>query len=105
MTDSYLGNLPLEERVQKMQELEAQEKDFEASQRMRREAAGIEGQRQEMERHVTERGKRYLENTGAVPTQTQVAAWRDEHADQREAEHQADNRRRYDEAAARDSIF
>lgn len=107
---SYLASLPLEERAKKMQELEAQERDFVASQEMRREAARIEGQRRDLERHLTERGRRYVENTGAQPTEATLAAWRDEWTDAREREHEADNRRRYeaagyDQAGQRDTIF
>lgn len=107
---SYLGNLPPEERVRVMQQNEAREKDFVASQEMRREAARIAGQRQELEEHLTERGRRYVENTGTQPTETTLAAWRDEWTDAHEREHEADNRRRYetagyDQAGQRDTVF
>ena len=101
---AHLGLLPLDERVKKMAEIDRKAAEYEQQQRDAAELRRVENQRQELERHLTERGRRYVENTGAVPSEVTVAGWRDEWAAEKEAEHEAERQKRYD-AAADDGIF
>jgi hypothetical protein len=101
----HLGLLPLDERVKAMAEIDRKAAEYEQNERDKAELARVQGQRAELEEHLTERGRRYIDATGSRPTEATLATWRDEYASEREREHQADNRRRHDEAAARDSIF
>lgn len=106
----HLGLLPLEERMRVMQENEARERDYLASQEQHREHERITQQRRELEEHLTERGRHYLETTGQQPPQSALERWQAEFVETKAREHEADNRRRfedagYDQAAQRDTVF
>lgn len=93
------------ERVQREADIKRRREEWERNEEAKKELARIEGQRAELERHLTERGMRYLERTGAQPSADLVATWTDEYAAGREREHQAEREQRFEQAAANDGIF
>lgn len=93
------------ERVQQQAETTRKAAEYEQQQADAAELRRVEGQRQKLEQHLKERGTRYVDATGSQPSSATLATWRDEYASDRERQHQADRRQRYDQAAANDNIF
>lgn len=93
------------DRVERQREIDRDAAEYERQQADRRELARIEEQRAELEEHLRERGTRYVDATGAQPTEATLARWRDEWADNREREHRAEAEERIERAAANDDVF
>ncbi len=89
--------------VAERQRVEERRERYERDEAERAELARIEGQRKELEEHLTERGRRYIDATGSRPTEATLAGWRDEYAAAQEREHEAERQRRVE--ATKNQVF
>ena len=95
----HLGNLSLEDRMAKMQEINRKAAEYEQEQRDKAERRRIERQQAELQEFLERRGERYAETTGQTPPQSVLERWSTEFVEQRSREQEAERQRQLDQTA------
>lgn len=72
--------------------------EWEREQQQRKEQERREALQGELEKHLRQRGERYQDLTGEAPSRTLLERWRDEYADAREADREAERKAKFEQA-------